>query len=37
LTSEDVAQAVVFAYRQPERVAVSEIVVRPQHQQLPRL
>ena len=37
LSSEDVAQAVVFAYQQPERVVVSEMVVRPQHQQLPRL
>jgi len=37
LTAEDVARAVVFAYEQPERVAVSEIVMRPQHQQLPRL
>jgi NADP-dependent 3-hydroxy acid dehydrogenase YdfG len=37
LTAEDVARAVVYAYRQPERVAVSEIVVRPQRQQLPRL
>jgi len=37
LTAEDVARAVVFAYQQPARVAVSEIVMRPQHQQLPRL
>lgn len=37
LTAEDVARGVVFAYEQPERVAVSEIVLRPQHQQLPRL
>ena len=37
LTAEDVARAVVYAYQQPERVAVSEIVVRPQRQQLPRL
>lgn len=37
LTAEDVAEAVVYAFTQPERVAVSEIVVRPQHQKLPRL
>ena len=37
LTAEDVARAVVYAYQQPARVAVTEIVVRPQRQQLPRL
>lgn len=37
LTAEDVAGAVVYAFTQPERVAVSEIVVRPQHQKLPEL
>lgn len=37
LTAEDVARAVVFAYQQPEHVAVSEIVMRPQRQQLPQL
>jgi NADP-dependent 3-hydroxy acid dehydrogenase YdfG len=30
LTAADVARTVVFAYQQPERVVVSEIVVRPQ-------
>jgi NADP-dependent 3-hydroxy acid dehydrogenase YdfG len=37
LTPEDVARAVVFAHQQPARVSVSEIVVRPQQQLLPRL
>jgi NADP-dependent 3-hydroxy acid dehydrogenase YdfG len=37
LVPEDVARAVVFAYQQPARVSVSEIVVRPQQQLLPRL
>lgn len=37
LTAEDVARAVVFAYGQPARVALSEIVLRPQRQQLPKL
>ena len=37
LTAEDVARAVVFAYQQPARVSISEIVVRPQQQLLPRL
>lgn len=37
LTAEDVASAVIYAFCQPERVAVSEVVMRPQHQQLPRL
>jgi NADP-dependent 3-hydroxy acid dehydrogenase YdfG len=37
LTPEDVARAVVFAFQQPERVAISEVVVRPQAQLLPRL
>jgi len=37
LTAEDVARAVVYAYQQPERVAVSEIVIRPQQQLLPEL
>ena len=37
LTPVDIAQAAVYAFQQPERVAVSEIVVRPQRQQLPRL
>lgn len=36
LEAEDVARAVVYAFRQPEHVSVSEIVVRPQHQRLPR-
>jgi NADP-dependent 3-hydroxy acid dehydrogenase YdfG len=36
LTADDVARAVVFAFRQPPHVAVSEIVVRPQRQMLPR-
>jgi NADP-dependent 3-hydroxy acid dehydrogenase YdfG len=34
LTAEDVAQAVVYAFSQPPHVAVSEVVVRPQRQQL---
>lgn len=37
LTAEDVARAVVFAFQQPLHVAVTEIVLRPQHQQLPRI
>ena len=37
LTADDVARAVVFAFQQPRHVAVSEIVVRPQQQLLPRL
>jgi NADP-dependent 3-hydroxy acid dehydrogenase YdfG len=37
LTPDDVARAVVFAFQQPARVAISEIVVRPQQQLLPRL
>ncbi|HXW79029.1 MAG TPA: SDR family oxidoreductase [Acidimicrobiales bacterium] len=37
LSAEDVARAVVFAYQQPPRVSISEIVVRPQQQLLPRL
>jgi NADP-dependent 3-hydroxy acid dehydrogenase YdfG len=37
LTPEDVARAVVFAFQQPERVAITELVVRPQAQVLPRL
>jgi NADP-dependent 3-hydroxy acid dehydrogenase YdfG len=37
LEPEDVARAVVFAYRQPARVSVSEIVIRPQQQLPPRL
>lgn len=37
LTAEDVAEAVVFAFRQPQHVAVSEVVVRPQRQLLPSL
>jgi NADP-dependent 3-hydroxy acid dehydrogenase YdfG len=37
LTPEDVAQAVVFAFQQPQRVAITEVVVRPQQQVLPRL
>jgi NADP-dependent 3-hydroxy acid dehydrogenase YdfG len=37
LTAEDVARAVVFAYQQPARVSISEIVVRPQQQLLPQL
>ena len=32
LAPEDVARAVVFAFQQPERVAISEVVVRPQAQ-----
>jgi NADP-dependent 3-hydroxy acid dehydrogenase YdfG len=37
LAAEDVAQAVLFAFQQPQHVAVSEIVVRPQQQLLPNL
>jgi NADP-dependent 3-hydroxy acid dehydrogenase YdfG len=37
LSPEDVARAVVYAFRQPEHVNVSEIVVRPRRQQLPQL
>jgi NADP-dependent 3-hydroxy acid dehydrogenase YdfG len=37
LTPDDVARAVVFAYQQPARVAVSEIVVRPQREPDPHL
>ncbi len=37
LTAEDVARAVAFAFQQPDRVAISEIVVRPRQQLLPRL
>jgi NADP-dependent 3-hydroxy acid dehydrogenase YdfG len=37
LTPEDVARAVMFAFQQPERVAISEVVVRPQRQVLPQL
>jgi NADP-dependent 3-hydroxy acid dehydrogenase YdfG len=37
LAAEDVARAVVFAYQQPARVSISEIVVRPQQQLLPQL
>jgi NADP-dependent 3-hydroxy acid dehydrogenase YdfG len=37
LTPEDVGRAVAFAFQQPERVAISEIVVRPRQQLLPRL
>jgi NADP-dependent 3-hydroxy acid dehydrogenase YdfG len=37
LTPVDIARAAVYAFQQPERVAVSEVVVRPQRQQLPRL
>jgi NADP-dependent 3-hydroxy acid dehydrogenase YdfG len=37
LTAEDVARAVVFAFQEPSRVAVTEIVIRPQHQLLPQL
>ncbi len=37
LTPEDVARAVVFAFQQPQRVAITEVVVRPQQQLLPRL
>jgi NADP-dependent 3-hydroxy acid dehydrogenase YdfG len=36
LTPEDVARAAVYAFEQPTHVAVSEIVVRPQRQLLPR-
>jgi NADP-dependent 3-hydroxy acid dehydrogenase YdfG len=35
LTPEDVARAVVYAFRQPEHVTVSELVLRPQRQRLP--
>jgi NADP-dependent 3-hydroxy acid dehydrogenase YdfG len=35
LAPEDVARVVVFAYQQPQRVAISEIVVRPQQQPPP--
>jgi NADP-dependent 3-hydroxy acid dehydrogenase YdfG len=37
LLPEDVGRTAVFAFQQPERVAISEIVVRPQQQVLPRL
>jgi NADP-dependent 3-hydroxy acid dehydrogenase YdfG len=37
LKAEDVARAAVYAYQQPAHVAISEIVVRPQRQLLPRL
>lgn len=37
LAPEDVARAVVYAFRQPAHVAVSELVVRPRQQLLPRL
>jgi NADP-dependent 3-hydroxy acid dehydrogenase YdfG len=37
LTAEDVARAVVFAFQEPSRVAVTEIVIRPQRQLLPQL
>jgi NADP-dependent 3-hydroxy acid dehydrogenase YdfG len=37
LTPTDIARAAVYAFQQPERVTVSEVVVRPQRQQLPRL
>ena len=37
LLPEDVARAVVFAYQQPARVSVSEIVIRPQHEPPPEI
>jgi NADP-dependent 3-hydroxy acid dehydrogenase YdfG len=37
LSPEDVARAVIFAYSQPEHVAVSEIVVRPRVEPPPHL
>lgn len=37
LEAKDVARAVVFAFQEPSRVAVSEIVIRPQRQLLPQL
>lgn len=37
LSAEDVARAVVYAFQQPLPVAVTEIVLRPQHQTLPQL
>ncbi len=37
LTAGDVAQAVIYALRQPPHVAVTEVVVRPQRQQLSRV
>ena len=37
LNAEDVARAVVYAFQQPPRVALSEIVIRPQQQLLPQL
>lgn len=37
LAPEDIARAVVYAFAQPAPVAVTEIVVRPQYQQPPRL
>ena len=37
LAAEDVARAVIYAYQQPERVAVTEVVIRPRAQLLPRL
>lgn len=37
LSAEDVARAVVYAFEQPQHVSVSEIVIRPRQQRLPRL
>lgn len=37
LSPEDVARAVVYAFQQPPAVAVTELVIRPQYQQPPRL
>ncbi|MGA2530942.1 MAG: SDR family oxidoreductase [Acidimicrobiales bacterium] len=37
LTPDDVARVVVFAYLQPQRVAISEIVIRPQRDPPPHL
>jgi NADP-dependent 3-hydroxy acid dehydrogenase YdfG len=37
LAPEDVARAVVYAYRQPPHVAISEVTIRPLRQRLPNL
>jgi NADP-dependent 3-hydroxy acid dehydrogenase YdfG len=37
LTAEDVARAAAYAFQQPQRVVLSEVVIRPQRQLLPRL
>jgi NADP-dependent 3-hydroxy acid dehydrogenase YdfG len=37
LSAEDIAQAVIYAYRQPEHVAVTELVIRPRAQGILRI